>query len=421
MKYRKAKITLAIILCIVLLYVAYQYFSWNKMAYNNLPLTRGVESIQFEQPIQSAEQNLKTIPEKLNVPSVSVAVGVEGQLVWSAAYGYADLENKIAASPKTTYRIGSTSKAVTSTALMRLVQSGGLDLDQEVSQLVKDYPEKAYEFTTRQLLSHTAGFPDYEDLGISGAWFTLTNLHQFYSVEEGLKVFKDRPLLFEPDTEFKYNSFDLVMASRVLEVNSGLSFSEFLQAEVFQPLGMENIYLDHGGYRSAEEAEFYQMKPGAYRGWHFFGLPNRNQNLSYKWAGGGIVASPTDLVKMGNALVNDSAFISFDIRNEFFTPKRLASGEVNEQRYALGWRSYKDHGSAYLLGEEQKFWMVHHGGVSKGSMNLLLLFPDQQLVVDVAINGRTKDFDFSPFWIEVMKMTAPFLDQLVLAKKIESE
>ena len=54
-------------------------------------------------------------------------------------------------------------------------------------------------------------------------------------------------------------------------------------------------------------------------------------------------------------------------------------------------------------------WMVHHGGFSKGSMNLLCLSPNENIVIDVAINGRQKDFDFSPFWYQVMDLVQPFL------------
>lgn len=409
----KLRILILTLIGLVIVYFGYQKLSWQTFVNEGLPLSEGISSKSYEMAIVEAESELRNIPKALNVPSASVAIGVKGQLIWSAAFGYADAENKIAANPETTYRIGSTSKAVTSTAIMRLVASGKLDLDKDVTPIVKEFPDKKWGFTTRQLLSHTAGFPDYEDLGISGGWFTLTNLHEFNSVKDGLRVFEDQPLLFEPNTQFKYNSFDVVMASRVLEVSSGDSFAEYLGENLFKPLNMEHIYLDHGGFRSPNEAEFYEMKENVLRGWHSFGIPHRNQNLSYKWAGGGMVATPTDLVKMGNALLTDSTFVPFEIRNEFFTPKTLASGEVNEQQYALGWRSYKAYGSDDLLGKEQKFWVVHHGGVSKGSMNLLLLFPDQELVVDVAINGREKDFDFTPFWIEVMKITRPFLEQLL--------
>ncbi|WP_157983126.1 serine hydrolase domain-containing protein [Psychroflexus aestuariivivens] len=348
--------------------------------------------------------------DSLNVPSVSIAIGVDNKIVWSEAIGYADLDKKINATPKTTYRIGSTSKAVTSVAIMKLVQQNKLNLDESVSNLLPDYPVKKWKFTTRQLLSHTAGFPDYEDLSISGGFYTLLNFKQFHTVEEGLVVFKDVPLLFKPGDRFRYNSFDVVLASRVIEKISNQDFLGYLENNLFQTLKMKHTYGDHFVKEPEYEAEFYQTSSGnKYRRWHTFGVLHPDQNLSYKWAGGGLLSTPGDLVKMGNALLNDTTFVNTRVRNAFFEPQRLSNGEINEQKYALGWRSYYDYASQHLLGEETPVWMVHHGGVSKGSMNLLCLFPNEGVVIDVAINGRQKEFDFSPFWYQVMDLVQPFL------------
>jgi CRP-like cAMP-binding protein len=92
------------------------------------------------------------------------------------ARGYADVENGIQATPETTYRIGSTSKAVTATAMMRLVQEGKLNLDQPVAELLSTYPATQWPMTTRQLLSHTAGIPDYGDLGPKGLFYSLLQI-----------------------------------------------------------------------------------------------------------------------------------------------------------------------------------------------------------------------------------------------------
>lgn len=396
---------------ISLCYFGYYLFSWDELPSNRkLEKTIGISDSTFNEQIQVSSKKLEILVDSLNVPSVSIAIGVDNKIVWSEAIGYADLNNNITATPKTTYRIGSTSKAVTSVAIMKLVQQNKLNLDHSVADILSDYPAKNWEFTTRQLLSHTAGFPDYEDLGISGGFYTLLNFKQFSTVEEGLKLFKDTPLLFKPGEQFRYNSFDVVLASRVIEKISGREFLIYLENNIFQDLKMGNTYGDHSNRKYENEAEFYETSSrNSYRRWHTFGIPHPNQNLSYKWAGGGLLSTPSDLVKMGNALLNDTSFVSAKVRNIFFEPKRLSNGVINEQKYALGWRSYYDYASEHLLGEDKPIWMVHHGGVSKGSMNLLCLFPNERVVIDVAINGRQKEFDFSPFWYQVMDLVQPFL------------
>ncbi len=408
---KKLKYTGVFILILALFYFGYDLFSWDEIPNNRkFEKTIGISDSGFSEQIRLSSKKLEVLLDSLNVPSVSIAIGVDNKIVWSEAIGYADLDKKINATPKTTYRIGSTSKAVTSVAIMKLVQQNKLNLDESVSNLLPDYPVKKWKFTTRQLLSHTAGFPDYEDLSISGGFYTLLNFKQFHTVEEGLVVFKDVPLLFKPGDRFRYNSFDVVLASRVIEKISNQDFLGYLENNLFQTLKMKHTYGDHFVKEPEYEAEFYQTSSGnKYRRWHTFGVLHPDQNLSYKWAGGGLLSTPGDLVKMGNALLNDTTFVNTRVRNAFFEPQRLSNGEINEQKYALGWRSYYDYASQHLLGEETPVWMVHHGGVSKGSMNLLCLFPNEGVVIDVAINGRQKEFDFSPFWYQVMDLVQPFL------------
>lgn len=410
---KKLKYTGIFILLLGLFFFGYYLLSWDEMPKNRKnEKTTAISDPAFKEQIQVRSKKLEMLVDSLNVPSVSVAIGVDNKIVWSEAIGYADLHNKINATPKTTYRIGSTSKAVTSVAIMKLVQQNKLNLDLSVADILPDYPSKKWEFTTRQLLSHTAGFPNYEDLGISGGFYTLLNFKQFYTVDEGLELFKDVPLLFKPGEQFQYSSFDVVLASRVVEKISDNDFLNYLEKDIFQTLKMENTYGDHSNTKSKTEAEFYQTSSdNSFRKWHTFGVPHHDQNLSYKWAGGGLLSTPSDLVKMGNALLNDTTFVSDNVRNKFFEPQRLSNGEINEQKYALGWRSYYDYASEHLLGEDKPIWMVHHGGVSKGSMNLLCLFPNKNVVIDVAINGRQKDFDFGPFWYQVMNLVQPFLSK----------
>lgn len=408
---RKLKNIGILILLICICYLGYYLFSWDELPSNRkFEKKTEISDSFFNEQIQVSSKKLEILVDSLNAPSASVSVGVNNKIVWSEAVGYADLNNKIKATSKTIYRIGSTSKAVTSVAIMRLVQQNKLSLDQSVANIIPEYPPKEWEFTTRQLLAHTAGFPDYEDLGISGGFYTLLNFKQFNSVQEGLELFKENPLLFKPGEKFRYNSFDVVLASRVIEKISDSDFLTYLENNIFQELKMESTYGDHSNKKSEYEAEFYETSSNNnYRQWHTFGFPHPDQNLSYKWAGGGLLSSPSDLVKMGNAFLNDTTFVSTKVRNAFFEPQRLSNGEINEQKYALGWRSYYDYASEHLLGEDTPVWMVHHGGVSKGSMNLLCIFPNEAVVINVAINGRPKDFDFSPFWYLVMDLVQPFL------------
>lgn len=408
---RTFKALLVTFLLLCLLWWLYQLTSWSPMPKERHQLvSTTVESAQHQEAISQARRILALLPDALNVPSASVAVAVNGEIIWSEAVGYADLALKKPATPQTIYRIGSTSKAVTATALMIAVQEKKLDLYQSVPELLKNYPQKQWDFNTAQLLSHTAGLPDYEDLGLKGLFYSALNAKDFTSVEEGITLFKDIPLLYEPGTHFKYNSFDIVLASLVLERVTGTSFSDFLQSRLFQVLDMQHTFPDRGGKKPEGRAEFYETSEhDRFRVWHTFGFPKPEQNLSYKWAGGGLLSTPTDLVKMGNALLNDTLLFNRKVRDTFFTPQHLRNGEINEQNYALGWRSNTAYTSACFPPDTPKVWIVHHAGVSKGSMNFLCLFPNENVVIDVAVNGRSDKVNFPPFWNFTMEIAAPFL------------
>lgn len=388
----------------------YNYTLWEPFSkYEKYPVTSTVSAVEYVDEIKRAEDRLIRSRESLHVPSVSVAVGLGGKLIWNSAVGYADLENQIKATPETIYRLGSTSKAITSTLIMRLASEGLIQVDDTVNSFIPQLTAGHSMITWRQLLSHTAGFGNYGDFGLKSAFFTICNCIQFDNVDEALGLFIESPLLFEPGEDFEYSSFDVIAASKAIETVTQLPFLESLDDYLFDQLGMNQTFGDHAQDIAGSEAVFYELHQNNFRKWRSLNLSSHKVNLSYKWAGGGLISTPSDMVKMGNVLVSDTTFVSREIRNSFWEPVVLASGEVNEQKYAAGWRSYKSYATEHLLGEDMPVWMVHHGGVSKGSMNLLALFPDYDLVVNVSVNGREENIDFTPFWFEVMKIAQPFL------------
>lgn len=385
-----------------------RYSGWHSLPEDPpLPQLQGITDTNYRAEIEEARAYLQKIPDILHVPSFSVAVAQSGKVIWSEAIGYANIAAQKPATPNTQYRIGSTSKAVTATGVARLVERGLLNLDDSVGHRIPNFPPKRWNFTTRQLLSHTAGIGNYEDfIGVYSAFTTLCNCRQFNTVTEGLDVFNDFELLFQPGTDFKYSSFDIILASAVIEETSGAPFLKYMNQEIFYPLGMSATLGDHSG-PAPHLATFYESDGSRFREWRSFGLYPNDINLSYKWAGGGFLSTPSDIVKLGSAWLTDSTFIQPATRRIFFTPQTLSDSSVNEQRYALGWRSYDDYQSKDLLNGEEEVWIVHHGGVSKGSMNLLVLFPKYELVINASINARAAEF--SDFWREVMVLAGKFL------------
>ena len=121
---------------------------------------------------------------------------------------------------------------------------------------------------------------------------------------------------------------------------------------------------------------------------------------------------PFRSVKMGNAILTDTTFISDETKSVFFEKQVLSNGEPNSDNYALGWRVNKAYNENKF---NDKIWIVHHGGVSKGSMNLLMLMPEYDFVIDASINARAESF--GAFWGEVMQIASFFINELEKGKE----
>ena len=331
---------LAILFTIWIAFSIHYLSTWTISPFENpLPITTEISHFDYQSTIDEAEKVLKGSSKRIDVPSFSIAVGIDGELIWSAAEGYQNIDELIPATPKTQYRIGSTSKSVTASGIALAIQGGLLDLDSKISQ-IENWPEKPYEFSMRQLLSHTAGIGNYENFGIASARYTLCNCHDFYTATEGLKVFNKYKMLYEPGTDFAYSTFDVNLASAILEQKVRIPFPKYMDDKLFIPLKMNSTYADHYKEKSEHFATFYETKKGRYREYRRL-IKVHDVNLSYKWAGGGFISTPSDLVKLGNAWLTDTTFVHPELRNEFWTPVILQNGEVNEQEYAIGFRSNK--------------------------------------------------------------------------------
>src|SRR5579862_7980256 len=155
-----------------------------------------------EKDYSQAEQNARAVAKELlgrGIPGLSLAVAVDGHIVYSEGFGYADLEERVPVWPTTKFRIGSVSKPLTAIALAQLVEAGKLDLDAPVQKYVPSFPDKGAVITTRMLAGHLGGIRHYQD--------DEFKIQQHYAnVLDGLKIFENDPLVSPPGTKFNYSS-----------------------------------------------------------------------------------------------------------------------------------------------------------------------------------------------------------------------
>lgn len=376
-------------------------------AVHPVPYDEYILDDRYKDAAANVRKQIEAARIEYGLPSLSAAVSINGELVWAGVTGWSNIESQTAANITTRYRIGSTSKAVTSTILARLVDAKKIDLDKPISTWMKKLPQERWApLTPRQLSSHTAGIVDYEqNRDISGLIKTLRETKQYDNVYESLEIFDGNRLKYAPGSNFHYSSFDVILLSAAIAAAANDSFLNILNEWAVKLAGNLTISADYQNRQVSSRALFYHRKNGRLRRW-------RNVNHSYKWAAGGLIASSSDLVRLGGAWFDDS-FISTKTRNIFWQPQRLSNGKINEQNYAIGWRSNEQ---TILLGKEKPVHNVHHGGISKGSYSWLNLYPKYKIAVALNSNARLDEFsDFAnieyPITREFLKLSEDILVQ----------
>jgi serine beta-lactamase-like protein LACTB, mitochondrial len=317
-----------------------------------------------EQKYTQAEQNARKIANEWlarGIPGVTLAVAVDGRMVYAEGFGYADLEQRVPVWPGTKFRIASDSKPLTAAGLMLLVEQGKVDLDAPVQKYVPSFPDKAAKITPRMLAGHLAGIRHYKDDEF------LISRH-YDSVVEGLKIFADDPVVSPPGKEFHYSSYGFNLLSAVIESAAGEDFLSYMHERVFAPLGLRHTLEDQTTEIIEQRARPYRRTPdGTVKNAPFV-------DNSYKWAGGGFLSTAEDLVKFGSALLQPG-FLKPESLRLLFSSQKTTDGK--ETGYGIGW-------SVGTSKSGQKVY-AHNGGAAGGSSRLIL-YPDAHLVVAMICN-----------------------------------
>jgi CubicO group peptidase (beta-lactamase class C family) len=341
--------------------LAFSFGGQGRLHGQQLQLAEARGTDDYAEPIAASRALIQEIMEDQGVPGASVAVGIGGDIVWAEGFGWASIELGVPVTTLTKFRIGSVSKTVTASAVGVLLERGQLDLDAPIQEYVPDFPEKRWPITTRQLGGHIAGIRHYRGQEFESA-------RRYPTVESGLEIFAEDTLLFEPGTDYTYSSYGWNLLSAVLEGASGVDFLEFMANEVFEPLGLRHTVADHTDSIVVNRAEFYESG----RGGAIVNAPFVDN--SYKWAGGGFLSTPEDLVRFAQAHMQPG-FLTAETLQVLQTPQTLRNGESTG--YGIGWRSYAQEDGDLMLG---------HSGGSVGGSTLMVMVPEHDIVVAGVVN-----------------------------------
>jgi CubicO group peptidase (beta-lactamase class C family) len=277
------------------------------------------------------------------------------------AYGIADLERRVAATPETDYRLASVSKQFTAMAVMLLAKDGRLSYDQRIRDLLPELPQAAQPVTIRHLLNHTSGLVDYEDL------IPETRTVQLDDRDVLALVASKDSLYFPAGTEYRYSNSGYVLLGIIVARVSRVSFPDFLTTRIFTPLGM-TASVAHVEGSDTVPHRAYGYSP---RGGSFF---QTDQSVTSATLGdGGIYTNVDDMVRWDQAL-HRTALVDSATLELATTPPPLPAGATTE--YGFGWfvDSYRG----------EKRW--RHTGETSGFRNAIQRYPSRRLTIVILTN-----------------------------------
>lgn len=289
----------------------------------------------------------------------SVVVARDGKIVYAGAFGKADEEWGIPNTPDTKFRIGSITKQFTGMAVLLLEQQGKLKMEDGICQYLESCPEKWKPITLHHLLTHTSGIvnftalPDYAELK-----------RKRLKPEDVAKIVKDKPLDFDPGTKMQYSNTGYILLGAAIEKASGMSYAEFMQKSVFEPLGMQDTGVDDQRQILEKRASGYACNPKCVNA-DFI-------DMSVPHAAGAMYSTVLDLVKW-DAGIRAGKILTPENHKRWITPFK--------NNYAYGW----------TVRERDGMIEVSHGGGIDGFGTMIVRYPEKGVVAAAFTNHLPGD------------------------------
>lgn len=327
---------------------------------------------QYSKEIIKVDKLVSNTLETNNLPGLSLTIVKDGNKIYSKGFGYADIDKQIQVLPsKTKFRIGSFSKTLAASALMKLVEEGKIDLDASIYNYVPDYPKKKWDFTSRQIAGHLSGIRSYNE----GEMMINEN---FSNVKDALNVFKMDSLLHKPDTKYHYSTHAWTLLSLIIENTSGQSFLNYMQTDVFDKLNMNNTHAEKISLTDIEKVNYYMLDSTK----QIIVAPEVDN--SWKWAGGGFISTTEDVAKFLLAH-SHNGYLTQESLTEMISPQKNIDGEITN--YGIGWRTRYDKNNNTLIG---------HTGGSIGGTTYAFMAPHSNTIIVMTTNLSNASFGNLP-------------------------
>lgn len=305
---------------------------------------------------------------KADKPGAEIAISRHGKIIFSKAWGMADMEHKVPLTTTSITEAGSVSKQFTAAAILLLEQQGKLSLDDDVRKYIPELRDYGYTISLRHMMQHKSGLKDWGAIAAIAGWPRSTKT---YNNDDALYIISNQKTLnHKPGDEYLYSNSNYNLFAIIVQRVSGMSLAEFTRKNIFEPAGMKHTQWRDDHRRIVPNRAIAYSRSGS---GHQTNMPNE-----YVYGNGGLLTTAEDLVTWCNYYLN----------GKFGTPslldKQIATTPFNNgvmHRYAAG----------SFVGTFRGWKYYSHDGATAGYRSNLDVFPE--LGLSIAWLSNTSEFD----------------------------
>jgi CubicO group peptidase (beta-lactamase class C family) len=297
-----------------------------------------------------------------NHPGGAIGIMQNGELIYSKAFGLASLEYQVPNTSETIFNIGSISKQFTAMGIVLLQEKGLLSIDDDIRKYLPDMPDFGHTITIRHMLHHTSGMRSLHAMLELAGWRsddsrTNEDLYRF--------MLNQKELNFIPGDEYLYCNTGYMLMVNIIENITKEKFPQWMKANVFEPLGMLNTYVEDRYDRIVlnNATSYYDAKDNFFRAVEFWGY----------MGSGNVHSTTTDLL---NWLQN------------FSTPSSNwgSAFEMLKTIDKLNDGSENNYGFGVIVDEFHNYKRIQHGGAIGGFRAYVSTYHEEQLSIAVLTN-----------------------------------
>lgn len=331
----------------------------------SLILILGISTIVFAQKLEKQFDQMLNEQYLPDEPGATAIVAINGKIVYHKAFGMANLELDVKMEPDMVLEIGSITKQFTAVSILMLMEQGKLDLDDDITKFIEDYPAHGHHISIHHLLTHTSGIKSYTSME---SWAPVWR--KDFEAKELIDFFKNEPMDFAPGEEWRYNNSAYFILGYIIEKASGQTYEAFVETNIFEPLEMQSSLYGSNSEIIKKRAYGYQENEKYVNAEYL--------SLTQPYAAGSLMSTVGDLY-LWNRAIRSNKLVKQESIELAFTNYELNNGE--KINYGYGWGINEINGSQ----------TVEHSGGIFGYVTNSIYLPSEDVFVAIFSNCDCND------------------------------